>query len=142
MSQRRVVRTLAVALLLGSAAAAGAQAPSPYVASIEDILVPLAVADFASNGPAADGFRNVTLQYRETDTGARTYMICGQVRIRSGANTAWEDFATIRTAPYEQWIGTPAAEVCTQGTPVAGGRDLASVLDQALLANVSGAKTP
>lgn len=142
MSQRRVVRTLAVALLLGSAAAAGAQAPSPDVASIEDILVPLAVADFASNGPAADGFRDVTLQYRETATGARSYMLCGQMHTGTGANAAWEDFATIRTAPYEQWIGTPATEVCAQGTPVAGGRDLAAVMERALRAKASGATAP
>ena len=102
MSPRRVVRTLAVALLLGSAAAAGAQAPSPYVASIEDILVPLAVADFASNGPAVDEFRNVTLQYRETDTGARSYMLCGQMHTGTVAIAAWDDFATIRTSDDEQ----------------------------------------
>src|SRR3546814_10201967 len=77
-------------------------------------------------------FRQVNLRFRETDTGTRSYMLCGQVHIGTGAKAAWADFATIKTDPYEQWLGGPATDMCAKATPVTGGRDLAPLLEQEL----------
>ncbi len=63
------------------------------------------------------GFRKVDLRCRENDHGARTYMPCGEVRIGAGAKARWVGFATVRTKPFEQWIGGAAIETCALATP-------------------------
>src|SRR3546814_8642666 len=90
------------------------------------------VSSFSCQGPKQDGLRQVNLRFRETDTGTRSYMLCGQVHIGTGAKAAWADFATIKTDPYEQWLGGPATDMCAKATPVTGGRDLAPLLEQEL----------
>src|SRR3546814_8018457 len=90
------------------------------------------VSAFSSHGPKPDGFRQVNLRFRETDTGTRSYMLCGQVHIGTGAKAAWADFATIKTDPYEQWLGGPATDMWAKATPVTGGRDPAPLLEQEL----------
>ena len=132
MPQRSRLRPLALALLLSASAVAGAQGNNSYVQGLEDSIAAYTVSDFASHGPKPDGFRQVNLRFRETDTGTRSYMLCGQVHIGTGAKAAWADFATIKTDPYEQWLGGPATDMCAKATPVTGGRDLAPLLEQEL----------
>jgi hypothetical protein len=132
MPQRSRLRPLALALLLSASTVAGAQGNNSYVQGLEDSIAAYTVSDFASHGPKPDGFRQVNLRFRETDTGTRSYMLCGQVHIGTGAKAAWADFATIKTDPYEQWLGGPATDMCAKATPVTGGRDLAPLLEQEL----------
>ena len=132
MPQRSRLRPLALALLLSASAVAGAQGNNSYVQGLEDSIAAYTVSDFASHGPKSDGFRQVNLRFRETDTGTRSYMLCGQVYIGTGAKAAWADFATVKTDPYEQWLGGPATDMCAKATPVTGGRDLAPLLEQEL----------
>ena len=142
MPQLLSFRSLTLALLLGAASVAGAQENNSYVQSLEDSIVVYAVSDFASHGPVPEGFRQVNLRYRESDTGARSYMLCGQLLVGAGAKAEWLDFATIRTDPYEQWLGFLAADMCAKATPVAGGRDLATVLEREFGAKASRSTTP
>ncbi|KQX97681.1 hypothetical protein ASD22_10675 [Rhodanobacter sp. Root480] len=132
MPQLFRLRPLALALLLSASTVAGAQGNNSYVEGLEDSIAAYTVSDFASHGPQPDGFRHVKLRFRETDTGTRSYLLCGQVHIGTGAKAEWADFATIKTDPYEQWLGGPAADMCAKATPVTGGRDLAPLLEQQL----------
>jgi hypothetical protein len=132
MPQLFKFRPLALALLLSASAVTGAHGNNSYVEGLEDSIAAYTVSDFTSHGPKPDGFRQVNLRFRETDTGTRSYLLCGQVHIGTGAKAAWADFATIKTDPYEQWVGGPATNMCAKATPVTGGRDLAPVLEKRL----------
>jgi hypothetical protein len=133
MSPLRSLHALSLALLLGAAAGTGAHENSASVQDLQDSLVEYAAADFAASGPRPEGFRNVDLRYRENDHGARSYMLCGQARMRAGENADWVDFATIRTDPYEQWLGGAAADMCKRAVvvPTQGG-DLSAALEAKL----------
>jgi hypothetical protein len=142
MPQLFKLRPLALALLLSASTVAAAQGNNSYVEGLEDAIVAYTVSDFASHGPKPDGFRQVTLRFRETDTGTRSYMLCGQVHIGTAAKAEWADFATIKTDPYEQWLGGPATDMCAKATPVPGGRDLAPLLAQELGSKASQPASP
>ena len=46
------------------------------------------------------------------------YVLCGQfLTVKEGTPHGWTPFATIKTSPYEQWIGAQAAGFC-QSPPV------------------------
>src|SRR3546814_13918252 len=132
MPQRSRLRPLALALLLSASTVAGAQGNNSYVQGLEDSIAAYTVSDFASHGPKPDGFRQVNLRFRETDTGTRSYMLCGQVHIGNGTKAAWADFATTKTDPYEQCMGRHAPAICAQATPGTGGRDPPPPLEQKL----------
>lgn len=56
--------------------------------------------------------------------------MCGEfLAAEEGAKAEWTPFATIQTAPYEQWIGPQAAGLC-QSSAVAWSKvgDLSSAL--------------
>lgn len=45
----------------------------------------------------------------------------------------WTDFATVRTDPYEQWVGGSAADMCARAAPMAAdGSDLSSAIQSAI----------
>ena len=132
-------RAFSLALLLGAAAAVGAHDNSAYVQSLQDSLLTDAASDFASSGSRPANFRNVDLRYRENDHGARSYMLCGQAHIGSGAQAEWVDFATIKTLPYEQWLGGTAADACARAVPVSPGSD---DLSAALLSKLEATPPP
>lgn len=137
------LRGFLITLLLGAAMTAGAHQSSAYLQDLQDSLVAISASDFAANGPRPDGFRNVDLRYRENDHGARSYMLCGQFRVSSGPKPEWADFATIKTDPYEQWLGGSATDMCARAVPVpADGNDLSSALQSALEGNAPATGTP
>lgn len=130
-------------LLLGATAPVGAQHSGSYVQDLQDSLVAFAASDFSVHGPRSDGFRNVDMRYRENDHGARSYMLCGQFRASAEPGADWADFATIKTDPYEQWIGGSAADMCVRATRISpDGDDLSSELQTALRGNASSADRP
>ena len=137
------IRSFALTLLLGAAAAAGAQQSGAYVQDLQDSLVAFAASDFAAHGPPPAGFRNVDLRYRENDHGARSYMLCGQFRGSSGSEPDWADFATIKTDPYEQWIGGSATDMCARAVPVSpDSKDLSPELQSVLGGDTPSVKRP
>src|SRR3546814_19064872 len=97
MPQRSRLRPLALALLLSASTVAGAQGNNSYVQGLEDSIAAYTVSDFAYHGPKPDGFRQVNLRFRATDTGTRRSMLCGQVNHGHGAKEAWAGFATNKT---------------------------------------------
>lgn len=139
----RPLRAFALTLLLGAATMAAAHESGAYVQGLQDSLISLSASDFKAHGPRPGGFRNVDLRYRENDMGARSYMLCGQVRLTTGAKSDWVDFATIKTDPYEQWIGGPATDMCARAVPVSpGGKDLAPALQMKAGGNLSSGSKP
>ena len=120
---------LSLALLLTAAAGASAHDSGSYVKSLQESLAAYSASDFAASDVNPAGFRKVDLRYRENDHGARTYTLCGQVRI--GAEARWVDFATVKTKPFEQWIGSAASEMCALAIPVSSDDDDLSALIEA-----------
>lgn len=133
MMPPRSLRPFSLAMLLGAATGTGAHDSSAYVQGLQDSLVTYSASDFAASGSGPDGFRNVDLRYRENDHGARSYMLCGQARMGAAARADWVDFATIKTDPYEQWIGDTATDMCARAVSISpDGSDLSSALQTKL----------
>lgn len=106
---------------------------------VQSNLITLATSDFTKHGPPVDSVRRVHLRYKMLQSGERTYMLCGQFRIRSTkSESQWTDFATIKTDPYEHWIGGMAKALCDQATAAASPpQELSTPLEARL-----GASTP
>ena len=133
MLLHRSLRALSLTLLLGAAAGAGAHESSAYVHGLQDSLVAYSASDFAASDPRPGGFRNVDLRYRENDHGARSYILCGQARMGAASKADWVDFATIKTAPYELWIGSTATDTCARAVFISpDGSDLSAALQTKL----------
>lgn len=127
------LRAFSLALLLGAAAETGAHESSADVQDLQDSLVEYSASDFAAGGSRPEGFRNVELRYREDDHGVRSYMLCGQARMDAGGKADWVDFATIKTDPYEQWIGGAATDMCARAVRILpDGNDLSVALQTTL----------
>jgi hypothetical protein len=138
----RALRALAFAFLLSVAAGTDAHESSKYVQGLQDSLLAFSASDFEAHGPRPDNFRNVDLRYRENDHGARSYMLCGQVQTGAGAKADWADFATIRTKPYEQWVGGSATDMCARAVPVSpDGKDLSRALQIKVRGNSSAGES-
>jgi hypothetical protein len=115
----RSLATLLTALVLvacGTAPAARDQS-HPQNASLDpavEFLLTSAATDFhthRSSYPAR--FRNVRSGYFVTADGTRQYRLCGEfLPAQEGASAEWIRFATIKTSPYEQWLGDTAASYC------------------------------
>lgn len=120
---------LSLVLLLAATAGASAHDSYSYVKNLQESLAAYSAYDFATSDVNPAGFRKVDLRYRENDHGARTYMLCGQVQIGAGGEARWVDFATVKTKPFEQWIGSTASEMCAHATPVSpDGDDLSALI--------------
>ena len=127
--QARRLLTAAVILSLtacGAATRSGPGAPDGVDGSVEaavlddlvDFLLAAAATDFHEHRPPDPvAFRDVVLVSAHRSDGARVYMLCGEFQAaREDGRLAWTPFATIRTEPYEQWIGDSAVGFCRGGT--------------------------
>lgn len=88
--------------------------------AVRQSLLTSSASDFATHGPSPGQFRNVHLRYADKDDGVRVYMLCGQFLPAGEAAARWTPFQTIRTDPYEQWIGAMAEAACEHASPVPG----------------------
>jgi hypothetical protein len=80
-------------------------------------LLEASAADFSAHRPPYPAqLRNVRLGYLTTADGRRQYMLCGDFLPEGQVD--WVAFATIKTDPYEQWIGAQAAAFCEQADAV------------------------
>lgn len=55
--------------------------------------------------------RAVRLGVATGEDGAARDVLCGEFT-RAGAEARWIPFATVRTDPYEQWLGGAATALC------------------------------
>lgn len=139
MPASNVARTLACTVLLGAALAARAHGNEDSLQALQDSLVAWSASDFSDHGPRPEKVGNVHVRYAEKDGGERSYMLCGQFLPAGGTGADWTRFATIRTDPYEQWIGGQAEAICERALPLPGSDD---DLSAALQARLSGGATP
>jgi hypothetical protein len=82
--------------------------------SIVHFLLDVAAKDFHDHQPPVPlGFRNVQFKYLTQPNEEKTYIICGQFLNQDNQNKKeWTHFATIKTDPYEQWIGSNSFTYC------------------------------
>ncbi|MGH9968901.1 MAG: hypothetical protein ACREBG_14030 [Pyrinomonadaceae bacterium] len=101
--------------------------------SVVQILLTAAATDFHTHRPPDPvRFRDVRIGHVMTPSGEQ-YMLCGQFLPAQEGKAEWTPFATIKTSPYEQWIGAQAAGFC-QGSSVIWDKvgDLSSSLQSRL----------
>jgi hypothetical protein len=82
--------------------------------SIVLFLLDASAKDFHDNQPPIPvNFRNVQVRYLIGQNAENNYLICGQFLDRDKqSKDEWTSFATIKTDPYEQWIGSNALAYC------------------------------
>jgi hypothetical protein len=82
--------------------------------SVVHFLLDAAAKDFHDHQPPVPlGFRNVQFKYLTKPNEEKTYIICGQFLNQDSQNKEeWTHFVTIKTDPYEQWIGSNALMYC------------------------------
>lgn len=88
--------------------------------SIVLFLLDMSAKDFHDNQPPIPvNFRNVQVKNLIGSNMEDHYMICGQFLIQDKQNKdEWTSFATIKTDPYEQWIGSNALTYCQDSKAV------------------------
>jgi hypothetical protein len=81
-------------------------------------LVSAAATDFHTHRPPYPArFRDVRIGHVMTSKGEKQYILCGQfLPEQEIADAEWTPFATIKTDPYEQWIGVQASGLCQQSS--------------------------
>jgi hypothetical protein len=82
--------------------------------SIVLFLLGVSANDFhVHQRPIPVNFRNVQIRYLISQNAENRYLICGQFLIQDKqSKDEWISFATIRTDPFEQWIGSNALAYC------------------------------
>ena len=119
--------------------------PNPSTDSPMEFLVTSAATDFqAHHPPVVERFRHVRFGHVMTPTGEKQYKLCGEFlpQQRDG-KAAWTPFATIKTDPFEQYIGFQAASWCQRSQFVQdGNEDLSSILQKRLDSMRQAEKTP
>src|SRR3954452_19347226 len=91
-------------LTSGQASASGEQ-----LDSVTQSLLQFAASDFGAHSPAIAHVRNVRVGHVLTARGQKQYLLCGEfVPAKSERKGEWTPFATIKTDPYEQWLGGQA----------------------------------
>jgi hypothetical protein len=82
--------------------------------SIVHFLLDVAAKDFHDHQPPVPlGFRDVQFKYLTRPNEEKTYIICGEFLNKDNQNKEeWTHFATIKTDPYEQWMGSNAFTYC------------------------------
>jgi hypothetical protein len=82
--------------------------------SIVYFLLDASAKDFHDNQPPTPvSFRNVKVKNLIGPNTENHYMICGQFLAQDKQNKdEWTSFTTIKTDPYEQWIGSNALTYC------------------------------
>lgn len=126
---------LAIAVLIGcNSAGLGASGKAkPETTSTNapvEFLVTTAASDFHNQRPPYPSrFRQVRIGHVIAPNGTTRYMLCGEYLPASEDDTAeWTPFVTIKTDPYEQWLGAQARGYCEQRSIVWLDGDYSSIL--------------
>jgi hypothetical protein len=99
--------------------------------SIVLFLLDASAKDFHDNQPPIPvNFRNVQVRDLIGQHLENNYMICGQFLAQDKqSKDEWTSFATIKTDPYEQWIGSNALTYCQDSRAISYKiKDLSSAL--------------
>ena len=82
--------------------------------SIQQFLLIAAANDFYKHRPPDPlHFRDVRLGHLTGSNGEKRYILCGQfLPAAEKDKSEWISFVTIKTDPYEQWLGNQAAAFC------------------------------
>lgn len=110
------------------------QVTVPEQASLDSavqLLIGFSANDFFEHQPPVPlDFRDVKFKYLTKSAHEKTYLICGQFLSRDNQNKeSWINFATIKTDPYEQWMGSNAASYCQESKEIAYSKtDLSAAL--------------
>jgi hypothetical protein len=128
-----VIRAASNATSPGGAPASTLQ-ESPLERTVQ-FLVSTAATDFHLHSedyyPAQ--FRGVRIGHLVAANGEKQYILCGQFLPQErAADAEWTAFATIKTDPYEQWVGAQASGLCQQRGITWSERDLSSVIQNQL----------
>lgn len=135
---RSSVKAISISFMLGASALAHAATPNMVPEAIQDSLIEWSASDFSAHGPSVAGVRNVHVRYQTLASGEPSYVLCGEFRSGGDAKEVeWTHFATIKTDPYEQWIGGLAQSHCEQATVISTQPADLSALLQARLHSVA-----
>jgi len=87
---------------------------NPSLDSIKQYLLITAATDFLNHRPPDPlRFRDVRLGHLTGSNGEKRYILCGQfLPAQEKGKSDWTSFVTIKTDPYEQWLGNQAAAFC------------------------------
>ncbi len=120
-SIKHLTTFLAFAVLVGcsSAGLGTVDKSKPQAISTDtpvEFLVTTAVSDFNKHrSPYPSRFRLVHIGYLVAPNGTTRYMLCGEFLLTSEDGIAeWTHFVTIKTEPYEHWLGAQAKGYCQQ----------------------------
>ena len=90
-----------------------ASASGEHLESVTQSLLGYAASDFRAHSPAVAQVRNVRVGHVLTAKGQKQYLVCGEfLPAHSEGQGEWTTFATIKTDPYEQWLGGQAESWC------------------------------
>ena len=98
-------------------------------------LLAASAKDFhAHQSPYPARFRDVRVGHCVAPDGTKLYLLRGQFLPKQGpGEPEWTPFVTIKTSPYEQWLGAAAEGYCRQSSIVWDDReDLSSALQSQL----------
>ena len=122
--------TTSVLLACGSPPPPGDYSEPQTASAAVEFLITSAANDFRSQrSPQPVRFREVRSGYVVTPGGARQYRLCGEfLPANAGDKAGWIAFATIKTSPYEQWLGEQALTFCKHAPMTWDKEDLSSRL--------------
>ena len=81
--------------------------------SVTQMLLGYAASDFRAHSAAVAQVRNVRVGHVLTAKGQKQHLMCGEfLSAHSEGQREWTTFATIKTDPYEQWLGGQAESWC------------------------------
>lgn len=103
--------------------------------SIVLFLLDASAKDFFENQPPIPvNFRNVQVRNLIGKNSKNNFIICGQFLAQDKqSKDEWTSFATIKTDPYEQWIGSNALTYCKDSKAISYKiTDLSSALKKRL----------
>ena len=97
--------------------------------AVVDSLIGWAATDFhAQRASRPVRFRAVRSGWVPVPGGGRQYRLCGEYSPSSQGDAQWIPFATIKTAPYEQWVGGNALTYCNDAALMRDAEDLSARL--------------
>lgn len=131
MSLRNRRTILGLGALFAAATASHAHTSGSVPEDIAQALVAWSSTDFTEHGPAVEMVRNVHVRFETQANGEPSYLLCGQ--FRAEPESEWIHFATIKTDPYEQWIGGSAQSQCERASAASTpSKDLTTALQAEL----------
>ena len=97
--------------------------------TVVQFLITSASNDFRKHQPPTPiDIRNVKIGYLKSSNSDKTFVLCGE--FLSKENNDWENFTTIKTSGYEQYLGK--TQYCQDATMVLSDKDLSLELKSKL----------